>query len=67
MGKKFIYNVLLNIGLIAMVFAAVSSFKKEQYIITVLALVIVAFLSFLKIKLLKQVREITKENSNPQK
>jgi hypothetical protein len=66
MGKKFIYNVLLNIGLIAMVFAGVSSFKKEQYVIAVLALAIIILLSFLKIRLLKQVRDITKEKSKPE-
>ena len=60
MGRKFIYNVLLNVAIIAMIFAAVSSFKKEEYIIVVLALAIIGFLSFLKIRLLKQVREITK-------
>ncbi len=63
MGRKFLYNVLLNIAIIAMVFAAVSSFKKEEYLIVVLALAIIGFLSFLKIRLLKRVREITKDNS----
>lgn len=62
MGRKFIYNVLLNVAIIAMIFAAVSSFKKEEYIVVALSLVIVVFLSFLKIKLLKQVRDITKSN-----
>jgi hypothetical protein len=60
MGRKFIYNVLLNVAIIAMIFAAVSSFKKEEYILVVLSLVIIGILSFLKIRLLKQVREITK-------
>lgn len=63
MGKKFIYNVLLNIGLIAMVFTAVSSFKKDQYFIVIGAICILVLLSFLKIRLLKEVREITKDNS----
>lgn len=63
MGKKFVYNVLLNIGLIAMIFTAASSFKKEQYIIAIGAILIIVLLSFLKIKLLKQVRAITKEES----
>lgn len=63
MGKKFIYNVLLNIGLIAMIFTAVSSYKKEQYLIVILAICILILLSFLKIRLLKQVREITKDHS----
>lgn len=64
MGKKFIYNILLNIGLIAVVYTAVASFKKEQYEIMIVALAIVGLLSFLKIKLLKQVREITKDNKD---
>jgi threonine/homoserine/homoserine lactone efflux protein len=63
MAKKFIYNILLNLALIAMVFAGISSFKKEQYLVTVLAVVIFAFLFYLKIKLSKQVRAIIKENS----
>lgn len=63
MGRKFIYNVLLNVAIIAMIFAAVSSFKKEEYVIVALALGIIVLLSFLKIKLLKQVRDITKSNS----
>lgn len=65
MGRKFIYNVLLNIGLIAMVFAAVSAFNNGQYFIVIGAVCIIAFLSFLKIRLLKQVREITKANDKP--
>lgn len=67
MGKKFIYNVLLNIGLIAMIFTAVSSYKKEQYLIVILAICILILLSFLKIRLLKQVREITKDHSKTEK
>lgn len=63
MGKKFIYNVLLNIGLIAMVYTAVSSYKKEQFLIVILSICIAIVLSFLKIRLLKQVREITKDHS----
>jgi hypothetical protein len=63
MGRKFIYNVLLNIGIIAMVFAAVSSFKKEEYLIVILAMGFIGLLSFLKIRLLKRVRDITKGNS----
>ena len=46
-----------------MIFAAVSSFKKEDYLIVALALGVILILSFLKIRLLKQVRDITKSNS----
>lgn len=63
MGKKFIYNVLLNIGLIAMVYTAVSSYKTEQFTIMILSICIAIALAFLKIRLLKQVREITKDHS----
>ena len=62
MAKKLIYNILLTVGLIATVFTAVKSFKNEQYEIMIVALAIVALLSYLKIKLLKQVRGITKDN-----
>ncbi len=62
MAKKLIYNILLTIGLIAMVYTSVASFKNEQYEIMIVALAIVGLLSFLKIKLLKQVRGITKDN-----
>lgn len=63
MGKKFIFNILLNLGLIAMVITAVSSFKKEQYVVVIIALFVLAALIYFKIKLLKQVRELTKDNS----
>lgn len=63
MGKKFIYNVLLNIGLIAMVYTAVSAYNNQQFLIVILSICIAIALSFLKIRLLKQVREITKDHS----
>lgn len=63
MGKKLIVNILFNIGLIAMVITGVSSYKKEQYVVVVMAIFIVMVLIFFKIKLRKQVKEIIKENS----
>ncbi len=63
MGRKFIFNVLLNIGLIAMIFTAVSSYKREQYFTVIISISILIVLSFLKIRLLKQVRAITKDHS----
>lgn len=63
MAKKFIFNVLLNVVLIAMVFTIVSAFKKDQYLLAAAAFALLLIVSYFKIRLLKQVREITKNQS----
>lgn len=66
MKKHFLYNTLLNIGLILMMFAAVAAYnseaqKGEKYIILGITVLIIIVLGYLKYRLLKQVRQLTKK------
>ncbi|WP_353127695.1 DUF6358 family protein [Parapedobacter pyrenivorans] len=60
MKRHFIYNVLLNIGLILMVLSAIAAFNSEQYPILAISMAIIFILGYLKYRLLKQIRHITK-------
>jgi len=60
MKRHFLYNTLLNIGLILMLLSAVAAYNSERYPILGIAVVIIGVLGYLKYRLLKQVRQLTK-------
>lgn len=62
MGKKIILNVLYNLALIILVLCVFWSIKNSQYAITFGAVIIAAFVIFLKIRLIKEVKEFVKNN-----
>ncbi|MBK1438500.1 sortase [Parapedobacter sp. ISTM3] len=59
MKRHFLYNTLLNIGLILMIFSAVAAYNSKQYPVLAISVVIVCVLVYLKYRLLKQVRQMT--------
>ena len=67
MTKHFLYNTLLNIGLILMVMAAIAAYNtetqnSEKYLILGITVLIIGLLGYLKFRLLKQVRKLTKRD-----
>lgn len=61
MLKKLLYSTFLNVGIIVLLYSAFISFNKQQYGILVGAILALCALVYLKIKVLKQVREISKK------
>lgn len=61
MGRKFLFNILLNLALIVVVYSLVKAYRADQYLVVAGALGVVLLLSYFKIKLLKHVRVITKD------
>ncbi|MGK6352636.1 DUF6358 family protein [Parapedobacter sp. DT-150] len=60
MKRQFLYNILLNVGLILMVLSAVAAYNSKQYPVLAISVAIIAILVFLKYRLLKQIRQLTK-------
>ncbi len=66
MKRHFLYNTLLNIGLILMMLTAIAAYNgetqnNEKYFILGITVVIILLLGYLKYRLLKQVRQLTKK------
>ncbi len=61
MKRHFLYNILLNIGLILMILSAVAAYQSAQYMILAISLAIILVLGYLKYRLLRQVRQLTKD------
>ena len=59
MIKKIAFNIFINIAIIVLVFIIVWSVKNQQYGYTAAGLFSVGIFIYLKIKLVKQVREMT--------
>jgi hypothetical protein len=62
MVKKIIFNILLNIAIITVVLSAIWSFNNNHYGLLLGAVGLLAMLIFLKIRLVKSVRELTRKN-----
>ncbi|WP_262248911.1 DUF6358 family protein [Parapedobacter soli] len=62
MKKYFLYNVMLNIGLILMGLAVWAAYRLADYTILAITVAIFIVLVWLKIRLLKQVRQFTKDS-----
>jgi len=65
MGKKFLYNILLNIGILILAYCAIAAFHARQYLILACAIAGIALLIYLKIRLTKQVRKMLKGEKKP--
>lgn len=62
MKKYFLYNVMLNIGLILMGLAVWAAYRSADYTILAITVAIFIVLVWSKIRLLKQVRQFTKDS-----
>jgi len=61
MVKKLLYSTFLNIGIMVLVYSSFIAYNNNQYGILAGALLAAAALIYLKVKVLKQVREINKK------
>jgi len=61
MKLKFLYNTLLTLGIVLMILSAVSAFKSDQTTFMWISIAILVVLFWLKVQLLKQVREATRK------
>lgn len=62
MIKKVLANILLNIAILTLAFSIVWSFKNEFYAYGVIGILAIAMCVYLKIRLVKSVRELTKKH-----
>ena len=62
MIKKVLANILLNIAILTLGFSIVWAFKNAFYAYGVIGIVAIAMCIYLKIRLVKSVRELTKKN-----
>jgi len=61
MVKKLLYSTFLNIGIIVLLYSSFIAYNNKQYGILTGAVLTVGVLIYLKIKVLKQVKETTKK------
>lgn len=61
MAKKIFFNILLNIAIITVVLSSIWSFNNDHYGLLLGAVGLLAMLIFLKIRLVKSVRELTRK------
>jgi hypothetical protein len=62
MIKKVLANIFLNIAILTLAFSIVWSFKNNFYIYGVIAVLAMAMCIYLKIRLVKTVRNLTNKN-----
>ena len=62
MIKKVLANILLNIAILALAFSIVWAFKNQFYLYAAGAILATAMCIYLKIRLVKSVRELTRKN-----
>jgi hypothetical protein len=61
MLKKVLANILLNIAIITLAFSIIWSFKNSFYLYGIIAVLAMAMCIYLKIRLVKAVRQLTKK------
>jgi len=61
MIKKVLANILLNIAILTLGFSIVWSFKNQFYAYGVIGILAIAMCIYLKIRLVKSVREMTRK------
>jgi len=61
MGKKIALNVFYNLGLIVSIFGAVWAFNNTKYLVIVLFVATAAFFLYLKLQLIKEMRNALKK------
>jgi hypothetical protein len=60
MKLKFLYNTLLTIGIVLLFMSIISSYSTGQYTILAVSVGLMLFLIYLKVNLLKGIREATR-------
>jgi len=60
MVKKLLYSTFLNIGIIVLLYSAFIAYNQQQYGIVAASVLGLAVLIYLKVKVLKQVRQVKK-------
>ena len=61
MGKKIALNVFYNLGLIVSIFGAVWAFNNAKYLVIVLFVATAAFFLYLKLQLIREMRNALKK------
>ncbi|WP_257669347.1 DUF6358 family protein [Parapedobacter tibetensis] len=59
--KPFLYNILLNVGLILMILSALAAYDSKLYPVLSISMAIIIVLVYLKYQLLKQVKRTNKD------
>ncbi|MBC7745581.1 MAG: hypothetical protein H7096_10800 [Flavobacterium sp.] len=62
MIKKVLANILLNIAIFTIAFSIIWAFKNNLYFYAVGAILAMAMCIFLKIRIIKSVRKLTRKN-----
>lgn len=62
MLKKILFNIFLNVAIIVVILCLVWAFKNAYYLYVIAGLPPLAMLIFLKVRLVKSVRELTNKN-----
>lgn len=57
MKLKFLYNTLLTVGIVLMFLSAIASYQSQQYGFMAASLAVLVVLFWLKVRLLKDVRQ----------
>lgn len=60
MKLKFFYNILLTLGIVLLLLSAVSAYNNGQHMIFGISVALLILLFWLKIQLLKQVKDSVK-------
>ncbi len=63
MKLKFLYNTLLTIGIVLMFLSAIASYRSTQYTIMAASIAVLLLLFYLKIRLLREIKEATRKKS----
>jgi hypothetical protein len=62
MVKKILANIFLNIAIITLAFSIIWSFKNNFYLYAIISILAMAMCIYLKVRLVKTVRELTKRD-----
>ena len=61
MVKKVLANILLNIAIIMLGFSIIWSFKNDFYLYGIIAILAMAMVIYLKVRLVKSVKALTRK------
>lgn len=64
MLKKILFNIFLNIAIIVVALSLAWAFKNAYYLYVIAGIPLLAMLIYLKVRLVKSVRSLTRKNQN---
>lgn len=64
MGLKFLLNIIYNVGIFVLIVCLVWAFKHQEYPVMAGVIFLLALLVLLKIRLIKQVKELTRNRKS---